>query len=88
MLESIKGFATSNFSWVVEKYPELFSTVKENLSKADMKISYRTYVSLVIFISIISFFSSILISFIALSIIKVEILPRIFYSFFASFFIS
>jgi len=88
MLESIKGFATSNFSWVVEKYPELFSTVKENLSKADMKIGYRTYVSLVIFISIISFFSSFLISFIALSIIKVEILPRIFYSFFASFFIS
>jgi flagellar protein FlaJ len=88
MLDSIKGFATSNFGWVAEKYPELFSTVKENLSKADMKINYRTYVSLVILISIISFFSSILISFIALSIIKVDILPRIIYSFFASFLIS
>jgi flagellar protein FlaJ len=88
MLDSIKGFATSKFSWVVEKYPEFFLVVKENLPKADMKIGYRTYVSLVIFITLLAFFSSISISFIALSIIKVEILPKIFYSFFASFFIS
>jgi flagellar protein FlaJ len=88
MLDSLKGFATSKFSWIPEKYPEFFSVVKENLPRADMKIGYRTYVSLVIFLSILAFLSSLLASFIALSIVKVNILLRIFYSFFASFLIA
>jgi flagellar protein FlaJ len=88
MLDSLKGFATSNFGWIAEKYPEFFLVVKENLPKADMKIGYRTYVSLVVFFSLLMFISGFLITFIALSIIKIDILPRLFYSFFSSFLIA
>lgn len=88
MLESLKGFATSHFGWVVEKYPEFFALVKENLPKADMKISHRTYVSLVILVSLILFFFSFLVSFLVLTFFKTPILFGIFYSFFASLLVA
>jgi len=88
MWESIKGIATSNFGWITDKYPEFFMTVKDNLPKADMKIAYRTYVSLVVMISLVMFAVSIVVSFIALTIIKTDILMRILYSIFASVFIA
>ncbi|MEM5829784.1 MAG: type II secretion system F family protein [Candidatus Aenigmatarchaeota archaeon] len=88
MLESIKGFSTSNFGWIVDKYPEFFSILKENLSKADIKISHRTYASLVIFFSLVTFILSFIVSFVALSIIQLQILLRILYSFFCSFLIA
>lgn len=88
MFESLKGFATSNFGWIVDKYPEFFSTLKENLPKADMKISHRTYASLVIFISIVMLFLSFIISFITLGIVKISILLRFFYSIFTSFLVA
>lgn len=88
MLEFIKGFATSNFGWIGDKYPEFFSVIKENLPKANMKIGYRTYVSLVVLFSLLIFISSFIVSFLALTIIQVHIFLRIFYSLFASFFIA
>ncbi|MEM5773143.1 MAG: type II secretion system F family protein [Candidatus Aenigmatarchaeota archaeon] len=88
MLDSLKGFATSNFGWVVDRYPEFFAFVKDSLPKADMKIGYRTYVSIVIFLSIIMFFCTLLFSFLALNLIQIHLLLRIFYSFFSSFFVA
>ena len=88
MLESLKGFATSNFGWIVDKYPEFFSVVKDNLPKADMKISYRTYVSVVILFSLLIFILSFIASFITLSIIQIHFLMKIFYSLFSSFFVA
>jgi flagellar protein FlaJ len=88
MLESMKGFATSSFGWVVDKYPEFFSVIKDNLPKADIRISYRTYASVVILFSIITFILSLTVSFIALTILQTQILLRIFYSFFTSLLIA
>jgi flagellar protein FlaJ len=88
MLESIKGFATSNFGWVVDKYPEFFSVIKDNLPKADMKIGYRTYVSIVILTSLIIFILSFIVSFFALNLFQINFFLKIFYSFFSSFFIA
>jgi flagellar protein FlaJ len=88
MLESVKGFATSNFGWVVDKYPEFFSVIKDSLPKADIRISHRTYVSIVILFSLIIFISSLIVSFVALSVVQTHILLKILYSFFASFFIA
>ncbi|MEM7826195.1 MAG: type II secretion system F family protein [Candidatus Aenigmatarchaeota archaeon] len=88
MLESLKGFATSHFGWIVEKYPEFFAVVKENLPKADMKISHRTYASLVIFISLILFFLSFFVSIPLLLFFQTSLLLSIFYSFFTSLLIA
>lgn len=88
MLESLKGLATSYFGWIVEKYPEFFTSVKENLPKADMKINHRTYVSLVIFISTIFFFLTFLFSFFILISFQTPIILTTIYSFFTSLLIA
>jgi len=84
MLESIKGFATSKFSWIVDKYPEFFATVRENLSKANIKMAHRTYVSLVILVSVSALILGLAVSFVALTIFETPIVMRIIYSLFAS----
>jgi len=82
--EIIKGFATSKFGWVVDKFPEFFVTVKDNLPKANIKITYKTYVSLVVSISIVLLVLGLVASFISLLIFKTPILMAIVYSIFAS----
>ncbi|MEM5766052.1 MAG: type II secretion system F family protein [Candidatus Aenigmatarchaeota archaeon] len=88
MLEFVKGLANSNFGWIVDKYPEFFSIIKDNLPKADIRIGYRTYASLVILFSLIIFILSFIVSFTALTAIQLQFILRIFYSFFASFLIA
>jgi len=88
MLESVKGFATSKFSWVADKYPEFFVNVKENLPKANIRMAYRTYASIVLLTSVVAFILGLSVSFTVLTIFNVSILMRIFYSLFASIFIA
>ena len=88
MLESFKGFATANFGWIVEKYPELFLVVKENLPKADIKMTCKTYVSISAFISSVSFIFSLSLTFLALLIIGNGLLESFLYSLITSLFIS
>lgn len=85
MFESIKGFATYRFSWLVDKYPDLFSNIKDTLPKANIKITYRTYISLAILASVISTVLGLSASFIILTILNFNILMRIVYSTIASF---
>jgi len=88
MFEDIKGFATSKFGWIVDKYPEFFSTVRDNLPKANIKISYRTYVSIIVILSIFMFVASLIVSFITLRIFETPLLMMILYSVFISVLIS
>ncbi len=55
---SFKGLATLLFGKIVDRYASIFSTVKKNIPKADIKVPFRTYVSTAIFISIIVYFIS------------------------------
>ena len=55
---SLRGIATSLFGWIPEKYPELFTSVRENLPKADIKMTYVTYVSFSILMSLLIALSS------------------------------
>ncbi|MEM7825429.1 MAG: type II secretion system F family protein [Candidatus Aenigmatarchaeota archaeon] len=50
------GFATLLFGRIVDKNPELFSFLKENLVKAGIKIPLRSYVSMSILTTTIVFF--------------------------------
>lgn len=84
MFESIKGFATNKFSWVAEKYPEFFAGIKDNLPRANIKMTYRTFASLIILSSVATFVSSLFVAFIVLTFFKIPILMRTFYSFLAS----
>lgn len=57
---SYKGLSTVIFGNLADKYASTFSFVKEALPKADIKISYRTYMSMVFFSSFLALFLSIL----------------------------
>jgi len=48
-----RGYATSIFGSVADKYETSFQTVKEILPKADIKIAYRTYISVAFLTSVI-----------------------------------
>lgn len=88
MIENFKGFATSKLSWIADKYPEFFSIVKDNLPRANIRTAYRTYVSIILFMSIVAFFLGFSVSFAVMTIFKIQILMRILYSVFASILIA
>lgn len=84
MIEEFKGLATSWFGDIADKYSNEFSMVRDNLSKANIKMTFRTYTSLALLATIASFFIGILISFVTLSIVDIPFFLRIIYIFFVS----
>jgi len=57
---SFKSFATSLFGSVVDRTGDLFFVTKESLPKANIKITFRTYMSMVFFTATIAFATSLL----------------------------
>ena len=78
-MSSFRGFATIAFGPLVEKYSDLFAVVKTSLPRANIKIPYKTYVSIALMMSLFSFLSSLTITAIALMIIKVPMILFISY---------
>lgn len=77
-----KGFATSLFGSLVDKYKDMFIFVKESLLKADIKIPFRAYMSMVFLTGVIAYFGSLITLIIALQIIEVPLLMMIVYCIF------
>jgi len=77
MLASFRGYATSMFGWVVDKYPNLFIVVRDNLPRADIRVAYRTYMSMVFFLTSFIYIISLLATILALSIIPLSVVMRI-----------
>jgi flagellar protein FlaJ len=77
MLASFRGYATSMFGWVVDKYPNLFIVVRDNLPRADIRVAYRTYMSMVFFLTSFIYIISLLATIVALSIIPLSIVMRV-----------
>ena len=76
---SLRGFATVAFGPLVEKSGDLFAVVKTSLPRANIRIPYKTYVSVALMISLFSFLSSFGVTAIALMIIKVPMILFISY---------
>lgn len=76
---SLKGFATQLFGGLADRYSEMFTFVKISLPKADIKIPFRTYMSMVFLFSSISFVLSLAILGTILGVVNVSILMRIAY---------
>lgn len=81
MILSYKGLATSVFGWVVDRYGDsgLFRIVKNYLPQADMRILFRTYISMVFLTSIFITISSVFIVFFALRFVPISGLLRSLY---------
>lgn len=56
---TLRGLATKYFGWAADLYGQNFDFVKYNLPRAGMRVTFRTYLSTVFFISFISFFVAI-----------------------------
>lgn len=87
-MKELSGIATALFNWIPDSYLETFSSVKVSLPKADIKIPYRSYISVVLFVSSLVFFISIPILYIALQIVEIALIQRIIYLIFVPILIS
>lgn len=77
-----KGLSTLIFGGLVDKYSKLFVTVKNSLPKADIKIPFRTYMSMVFLTSVMVLFGSLIILFFVLPIFEQSLMMRIIYMIF------
>jgi len=88
MSTSVRGLATNIFGGVVDKYASYFNFVKENLPRANMKIPFRTYMSMVFMMATISFLAGVVSVFISLSIVQLPLLEKIMFVTFAPILIA
>lgn len=87
-MKNISGIATALFGWVPDSHPEVFAGVKTSLPKAGMKVSCRSYVSTVLFISLVVFLMSIPVLYVTLQIIEIALIQKIIYLIFAPILIA
>jgi len=82
---NIKSFATSVFGRFVDKYGDMFSIVRDNLPKADMRITFRSYMSMTFFIATIAYFATLFALILALRIVQISLMMRVVYLLFIPF---
>jgi len=74
-----KGLATLLFSGLADKYADYFILVKQTLPKADMKIAFRTYMSMAALMSVIVYFVSLAAAGVTLIFLKFSLVLSIAY---------
>lgn len=74
---NFKSLATSIFGRLVDKSEDIFLITKDSLPKADIKITFRTYMSIVFFISTIAFIATFVALIFVTQIIEVSPIIRI-----------
>lgn len=84
---TIKSLAISTFGWTVDRYGETFSIVKDSLPKADIKMTFRTYMSMVFFISSVAYFASLFALVLGLRIVEISLMMKAVYLLFVPFLI-
>ncbi len=83
-----RSLAVSMFGWAVDKYGDMFTVVKESLPKAGIKMTFRTYMSMVFFIAALSYASSFAMLIFALRIVELSLMMTIAYLVFIPFTIA
>lgn len=76
---NFRGFATVLFGEIVDKYGSSLEIIKNNLPKANMKIAFRTYVSMMFLFTLFVYFGSLVTVILAMQIIHLSLLLAIAY---------
>lgn len=84
---TVKSLAISMFGWTVDRYGETFSIVKDSLPKAGIKMTFRTYMSMVFFISSVAYFASLFALVMGLRIVEISLMMKAVYLLFVPFLI-
>lgn len=80
----LQGIATRIFGSFVEKNEKYFSIVKDSLPKADIRMPFRTYMSILLLMSSIIFLVALVLTYFVLGIFGRPLLIRIAYSLFGA----
>jgi len=79
---NFKGFATNIFAGPVDKYESLFTSVRESLPRANIRIAFRTYMSVVFLASMIVYIGSLATTITVLYLLKISLLLGILFAVF------
>jgi len=76
-----KGLATLIFGGLIDKYSDFFTVIKDALPRANIKISFRAYMSMLFLSSIVTYFVSFLVvlMFIVIPFIEIPVVNSIVY---------
>lgn len=77
----IKGLGARLFGRWADKYSSAFEPIRKSLSASGMKILFRTYVSLIFFLSVLGFLGSLFMSFMLAMMLNVEVATAVLESF-------
>lgn len=78
----LRSIATSVFGGLVDKYEYRFLVLKNNLPKADIKIPFRSYMSMVFFLTTLIFVSTFIILASALEFVATTLMMKVVYMIF------
>ena len=85
---NFNSLADSMFGWVVDRYGEYFSIVRTSLPKADIYVTFRTYMSIVFMTASIAYVSALFALVLALRLIDVSLLMKAAYMIFVPFLVA
>jgi len=74
---SFKSLAVMLFGWVADKYGNTFALVRDSLPKADIKIAFRVYLSVICLISVIAYVCAFVGLWFVLRIIEVSFIMKV-----------
>ncbi len=81
-MSSLKSLAISAFSWIPDKYGHYFRVVKNSLPKANMRLTFRTYMSIMGMSATIVYISTLFTLFFGLRILDISLAMKIIYMIF------
>ena len=87
-MANFNSLADSTFGWVVDRYGEYFSIVRTSLPKADIYVTFRTYMSIVFMTASIAYIATLLALVLALRLIDVSLLMKAAYVIFVPFLVA
>lgn len=76
-MASFKSLAVSMFGWAVDRYGDTFRLVREALPKADIKMAFRTYMSMIFLAVFIAYISAVFALWAVLKLIEVSFIMQI-----------
>lgn len=85
---NFRGFSTVLFGGVADKYGSSLAFIRDSLPKANMKIPFRTYVSMMLFFTVMVYVAGISAIVVALQFIQVPLLLELAYVLFVPIMIS
>lgn len=82
---NFRGFATVLFGGIIDKYGSSFTLIKENLPKANMRTTFRTYMSMMFLFSALVYLASLVAVAIAFQILQISFILELAYIVFVPF---